>query len=233
MQNNTKYGKQERNFITSILKKLLEPHEKKFFEERIFYGNDENWYCYKMNFYTSHLSNNNLIELFDKCDCDIRELFFERKMKPTQKMKSKEFNFLRNLLSYNSDSTEMVLTKYLDGGDAWAGQAIPHICLMGRDKYINKIDSLQNDPNVFTQVQVIKGLIYFNKPEKGLEIAKKIFEKEIRSLAKDSISVYGYNAFEALQLMNEYYPNETLLLLLDLYKKYRTLYPIEMKIDDH
>lgn len=228
-----KIWRARKKFYNRYVKKQIEPYVKEFFETRIFYGNDDNWYCYKVNGFTNILSNKNLIDLFDNCDCNIRELFFERKMKPTHKMKSKGFNFLGNEISYNSDSTEQILVKYLEGGNAWAGHAIPHICLMGKEKYINKIDSLQNDSNVFTQVQAIKGLIYFDKPKNALEIAKKIYEKEIQSLVNDTISMYGYYVCVALCIMNEYYPNETLPLMLDLYKKYRTLYPDDKSIYNH
>lgn len=223
-----KTWKARKKFYNNHIKYLLEPHEKRFFEQSIFYGNDEKWYCYKVDFYTNHLNNKNLKELFDKCDCDIRELFFERKMNPTEKMNYEEFNFLGDTLSYRMDSTERVLIEYMDGGDAWAGHAVPHICLMGKYKYINKIDSLQFDSNVFTQVQAIKGLIYFNEYKRAQNIANNIFQKELKSIEIDSISIYGYYACGALRIMNEYYPNENLPRLLKLYKGYRNLYPEDM-----
>lgn len=201
--------------------------------KRDIYSKNGYSFCYSIINDVTHLSDKQIKFVNDECGCDLHEVFFERKLLATEIMKSRPFRFMDKMYSYKSDTTEQALIKYIEGGNAWAGHAIPHICLMRKEKYLDKIDSLQNDPNIFTQVQVIKGLLYFNRPKKSLEIAKKIFKKELGSIANDSISLYGCYAWVALQIMNEYYPNEILPLILDLYKNYRALYPNEMKISDH
>jgi len=219
-----------KNFYKKNIKGILGPSEQMFFKDRIFYGHDEKWFCYKVRNLSSALSNENLVELFDYCGCEIRELFFERQMAPTNRMLHQKFDFLGNLISYNSDSSKLVLLGYLRGGNAWAGHAIPHICLLGMDEYIGEIDSLQNDSNTFTQIQAIRGLIFFNEYEKGLNIAKKIYRKEVESLTNDSVSIYGQYAVSALILVYEHYPDEILPKMIELYYKYRSLYPKEMDV---
>lgn len=229
----TKTWKARKKFHKRFIDKKTSLNEKNSFKNRVFYGNDGERYCRILDSYLDRLNDLNLRKLFNKCQCDVRESFFERKMKPTKSMNERNFNFLGKEISYSADSTENVLVKYLEEGDAWAGHAIPHLCLMGKTKYIEKIDSLKNDANVFTQIQVIKGLLYFNETKKALEISIDIYEHEISSIVNDSISECGNYGWRALRTMNDYYPNITLPLLLDLYKKYRNLYPKEMKINDN
>jgi len=228
-----KKWKKKKKFYKQKIRNKLSPSEQDFFTDRIFYGNDEKWHCYKIQNYIHQLDNESLTELYDDCGCDVRDDFFARRMMATEAMKQRTFHFLGNELSYLSDTTENVLLRYIEGGEAWAGHAVTHLCLMNKIEHLDKIEALRYDSNVYTQVQALNGLLYFGESKKALQIAKTIYERETISLSQDSISIYGYYAKAALTIMNNYYPNETLPLLLNLYKRYRHLYPKEMKLHEH
>lgn len=224
IKDESKLWKKRKKFIKHYLKNKLKQHEIDFFVNRIFYGNDENWFCYKVSFHLDNLSYKSLAVLFDDCKCDVREKFFESKMKPTQEMMKRDFVFRDEKISYYSKNAEGLLAKSLEVGDNYASEAIPHICLMGKDKYIDKIYALKDHEDDFTKVQAINGLLYFDKYKKALEIAQQIQTNEIASLKKDSISAYGYFAVNSLIIMNEYYPSKILSMMLELYKEYSKVY---------
>jgi hypothetical protein len=226
-----KLWKSRMKFYEQSIKQHINPIERYKFEDVAFYGLNDNEYCYMLNPYINKLTNIEVVQLFDNCHCEIRSTFFARKIEPTNFMMQKEFKFIGTNLIYKEDRTEKALVKYLENGNAWAGHAIPHLCLMGKSKYISKIDSLKNDQNIFTQVQVIKGLTYFGEHKKALDITMSIYNKEIKSLRIDSISIFGTYAWEALRIMNEYFPDKILPLILNLFQKYRSLYPVEMKLN--
>lgn len=237
IKDESKLWKKRKKFFKRYLKNKLEHQDVNFFENRIFYGNDEFWFCYKMNFHLDVLSNRDLALFYDKLKCDVRETtfelretFFERKMKPTKTMMKNKFIFRNNEISYNSNEAEHLLAKSLEVSDNYASNAMLHICLMGKDKYMDKIYALKDHENDPTKVMAIQGLLYFGNHKKALEVAQKIHINEILSLKKDSISAHGYYAVNSLIIMSEYYPSKTLPMMLELLKEYIKLYPSEKSL---
>jgi len=227
-----KIWKNRKRFYKKNIKKHLRPYERKFFDQTVFYANSEKWYCYKVNFYLNKLTNQQLIELFDDCQCEVREEFFARKMHPTEAMIDRPFKFLGRSIAYSADSTESILVNYLNGGRAWAGHAIPHLCLMQKREYLDKIYSLINDKNTFIQLNAIGGLWYFNEHQKAEVLSDSIYHRELRSLQKNNQSKYGISAFIVLRNTNTYAPDRTLPKLLTLFEEYNRVCPSSKEIQN-
>ncbi|MEM1327675.1 MAG: hypothetical protein AAGI23_17060 [Bacteroidota bacterium] len=223
-----------RRFYRRHVKKRLADYEREEFESEIFFYEDEEDFCYEVESYVhvDHFSNRTIATLFDDCHCDVREIFFERRMSPTKKMTNRDFYFLDHKISYDSDTAEQVLVNYLEGGDAWAGHAIPHICLMNSRQHIPIIKSLTNGKNTFTRFCAIEGLLYFGEDESALKAGIEFCEEEIHDIKTLGRSNSSYYPTKTLIVLHQAYPEVILPLLLELYESYRSLYPPEMKIGE-
>lgn len=217
-----------KKFYNKNVKKYIEKDKKEDFEY-YFDKQDSIRYCYEIERILDELTDEKVITLFDDCYCELRDKFFQRRMKSTLKMMERPFIYDTILLSYTSDTIDQILIADLERGDARAGHAIRHLCLMSKVEYLDKIESLKYDKNVFTQYQVMLALLYFKEYEKAKEVAMLNLNQEKSLIKKDSVSENYIYSLLVLKSLMEFYPKLALKEANELYKLYRGLYPNEIK----
>lgn len=212
-------------FFKKTFSKRLKKHEIEQMNA-IIDEQDEFRYCDNIEHYLTHDDGDDLVrKLYEDCKCDMRKEYFSRRMKPSAEMMNERVILRGDTIYYNSKKSLAILKNYLEKGDAVAGYAVTHLCLMQERDELPNIEKLRNDKNIYAQYQALKACLYFDKLETAKSIGDQIISSEMASLIKDSFSANGIYAFWVLESLFYFYPDYALDKFLALYKCYTGLYP--------